>query len=67
MASRALTIFTLGLLHLSKAAQPTRKGKPGAFEIVGDSGVSAQQLFLGANNKACYFAITLIARYLTTT
>ncbi|CAE6418233.1 Galactose oxidase Short=GAO [Rhizoctonia solani AG-1 IB] len=34
MASRALTIFTLGLLHLSKAAQPTRKGKPGAFEIV---------------------------------
>ncbi|CAE6433388.1 unnamed protein product [Rhizoctonia solani] len=46
MASRALTIFTLGLLQLSKAAQPTRKGTPGAFEIVGDSGVSAQQLFL---------------------
>ncbi|CAE6410335.1 unnamed protein product [Rhizoctonia solani] len=51
MASRALTIFTLGLLQLSRAAQPARKGKPGTFEIVGNSGVSAQQLFLGANNK----------------
>ncbi|KAG9104941.1 hypothetical protein FRC06_005008 [Ceratobasidium sp. 370] len=41
MASRALC----------RAAQPTRKGAPGTFEIVGESGVSAQQLFLGSNNK----------------
>ncbi|KAG8747997.1 hypothetical protein FRC10_009749 [Ceratobasidium sp. 414] len=38
-------------VKLNRAAQPTRKGTPGAFEIVGESGVSAQQLFLGAPNK----------------
>ncbi|CAE6530219.1 unnamed protein product [Rhizoctonia solani] len=51
MASRALTIVTLGLLQLAQAAQPSRKGTPGSFEIVGESGVSAQQLFLGPKNK----------------
>jgi hypothetical protein len=51
MASRALTLFTLSLLQLSRAAQPTRKGAPGTFDIVGESGVSAQQLFLGTANK----------------
>jgi len=51
MASRAVAFLSLTLLQLCRAAQPTRKGTPGAFEIVGESGVSAQQLFLGAPNK----------------
>lgn len=51
MASRAVTLFTLSLLQLSKAVQPSRKGAPGTFEIVGESGVSAQQLFLGTDRK----------------
>ncbi|KAG8683122.1 hypothetical protein FRC09_016279, partial [Ceratobasidium sp. 395] len=46
MAPRAATFLTLALLQLCRAAQPTRKGAPGTFEIVGESGVSAQQLFL---------------------
>jgi hypothetical protein len=51
MASRALTLLSLSLLPLCRAAQPSRKGTPGSFEVVGESGVSAQQLFLGAANK----------------
>ncbi|KDQ20478.1 hypothetical protein BOTBODRAFT_169228 [Botryobasidium botryosum FD-172 SS1] len=31
--------------------QPTKSGVPGTFEIVGESGVSGQQIFLGTNNK----------------
>lgn len=53
MATRALTLITLGLLQVSRAAQPTRKGTPGTFEVVGESGVSAQQLFLGSGGKVC--------------
>jgi hypothetical protein len=33
------------------AQQPSKSGTPGTFEIVGTSGVSAQQLFLGTLNK----------------
>ncbi|KAH7323340.1 glyoxal oxidase [Rhizoctonia solani] len=36
---------------LPKPGQPTKSGKPGTFEIIGDSGVSAMQLFLGTENR----------------
>lgn len=36
---------------LPKTGQPTKSGKPGTFEVVGDSGVSAMQLFLGTDNR----------------
>lgn len=36
---------------LPAPGQPTKAGTPGKFEIVGDSGVSAQQLFLGQGNR----------------
>ncbi|KAJ1310491.1 hypothetical protein OPQ81_007224 [Rhizoctonia solani] len=36
---------------LPAPGQPTKTGTPGTFEIVGNSGVSAQQLFLGNNNR----------------
>ncbi|KAB5588064.1 Copper radical oxidase [Ceratobasidium theobromae] len=36
---------------LPKPGQPTKSGTPGSFEIVGDSGVSAMQLFLGQDNR----------------
>ncbi|KAF8751119.1 hypothetical protein RHS01_08703 [Rhizoctonia solani] len=36
---------------LPKPGQPTKSGKPGTFEVVGDSGVSAMQLFLGTDNR----------------
>ncbi|QRW00801.1 glyoxal oxidase [Ceratobasidium sp. AG-Ba] len=36
---------------LPAPGQPTKSGKPGTFEIVGNSGVSAQQLFLGQGNR----------------
>ncbi|QRW07636.1 glyoxal oxidase [Ceratobasidium sp. AG-Ba] len=39
---------------LPKPGQPTKTGTPGTFEIVGDSGVSAMQLFLGQYNRV-YF------------
>jgi len=36
---------------LPAPGQPTKAGTPGTFEIVGNSGVSAQQLFLGQGNR----------------
>ncbi|CAE6496888.1 unnamed protein product [Rhizoctonia solani] len=36
---------------LPKPGQPSKSGKPGTFEIVGDSGVSAMQLFLGTDTR----------------
>ncbi|CAE6420205.1 hypothetical protein ACGC1H_004865 [Rhizoctonia solani] len=36
---------------LPAPGQPTKTGTPGTFEIVGNSGVSAQQLFLGQSNR----------------
>ncbi|CAE7079095.1 unnamed protein product [Rhizoctonia solani] len=36
---------------LPAPGQPTKTGTPGTFEIVGDSGVTAQQLFLGQANR----------------
>ncbi|KAB5595241.1 Copper radical oxidase [Ceratobasidium theobromae] len=36
---------------LPAPGQPTKSGTPGTFEIVGNSGVSAQQLFLGQGNR----------------
>jgi hypothetical protein len=36
---------------LPAPGQPTKTGTPGTFEIVGNSGVSAQQLFLGQGNR----------------
>ncbi|KZP00880.1 copper radical oxidase [Calocera viscosa TUFC12733] len=35
----------------STPGQPTKSGVPGTFEIVGNSGASAQQMFLGTSNK----------------
>ena len=46
----AIVLISL-LTSAVHAGQPTKTGTPGKFELVGDSGVSAQQLFLGANNK----------------
>ncbi|QRW26896.1 glyoxal oxidase [Rhizoctonia solani] len=57
---RATVALSLSALLASVAAdptvlpapgQPTKTGTPGTFEIVGDSGVSAQQLFLGTDNR----------------
>jgi hypothetical protein len=39
---------------LPAPGQPTKTGTPGSFEIVGNSGVSAMQLFLGQDNRV-YF------------
>ncbi|QRV86192.1 glyoxal oxidase [Ceratobasidium sp. AG-Ba] len=51
MASRAATFFSLTLLQLCRA-QSLRKGvKPNTFEVVGNSGVSAQQAYLGNDGK----------------
>ncbi|KAG8678270.1 hypothetical protein FRC08_017927 [Ceratobasidium sp. 394] len=36
---------------LPAPGQPTKTGTPGTFEIVGNSGVSAMQLFLGQDNR----------------
>ncbi|KAG8795667.1 hypothetical protein FRC12_011639 [Ceratobasidium sp. 428] len=36
---------------LPAPGQPTKSGTPGTFEIVGSSGVSAMQLFLGQDNR----------------
>lgn len=55
-------VLALGLARPATAApnvlptpgQPTKSGKPGTFEVVGNSGVSAMQLFLGADNRV-YF------------
>lgn len=55
-------VLALGLVRPTAAAadvlptpgQPTKSGSPGTFEIVGNSGVSAMQLFLGQGNRV-YF------------
>ncbi|QRV93538.1 glyoxal oxidase [Ceratobasidium sp. AG-Ba] len=39
---------------LPPPGQPKKSGTPGTFEVVGDSGVSAMQLFLGQGNRV-YF------------
>lgn len=49
LASAAASNAAVSVLPLP--GQPTKAGVPGTFEIIGDSGVSAQQLFLGAKNK----------------
>jgi hypothetical protein len=36
---------------IPKPGQPAKAGKSNTFEVVGDSGVSAQQLFLGMPNQ----------------
>lgn len=36
---------------IPKPGQPSKSGQPNTFEVVGDSGVSAQQLFLGMPNQ----------------
>ena len=54
--------LALGLVRPATAApkvlptpgQPTKSGKPGTIEVVGNSGVSAMQLFLGQDNRV-YF------------
>lgn len=40
----------------AQAAQPSynQSGSPGQFKIVGDAGVSAQQIFLGTSNKVTF-------------
>lgn len=56
-SARALTL-AVGLWAYSatadvlpKPGQPSKSGTPLNFEIVGDSGVSAQQMFVGTPNK----------------
>ncbi|KAG8925018.1 hypothetical protein FRC02_009973 [Tulasnella sp. 418] len=49
---RTARLLVSSLLYsLGEASQPTKLGTPGQFELVGNSIVSAQQLFLGTNNK----------------
>ena len=54
----AMTSFvgsaTAGPTVLPTPGQPTKSGTPGTFEVVGDGGVSAMQLFLGQDNRV-YF------------
>lgn len=54
-ASTLLSLLTIVAAQtttvLDPPGQPTKTGVPGTFEIVGNSGVSAQQLFLGNENK----------------
>lgn len=46
-----LSTAVAGPTVLPAPGQPTKTGTPGTFEIVGNSGVSAQQLFLGQANR----------------
>lgn len=50
-AVAALPTVTGPAQVIPKPGQPTKSGQPNTFEIVGDSGVSAQQLFLGMPNQ----------------
>lgn len=48
----AFSLFSSAFAQLSKPGQPSRSDAPlGRFEIVGNSIVSAQQLFLGTLDK----------------
>ncbi|CAE6434266.1 unnamed protein product [Rhizoctonia solani] len=49
--SALLTSVAADPTVLPAPGQPTKTGTPGTFEIVGNSGVTAQQLFLGTNNR----------------
>jgi hypothetical protein len=49
--STLLTSVAADPTVLPAPGQPTKTGTPGTFEIVGNSGVSAQQLFLGTDNR----------------
>ncbi|CAE6524828.1 unnamed protein product [Rhizoctonia solani] len=49
--SALLTAVAADPTVLPAPGQPTKTGTPGTFEIVGNSGVSAQQLFLGQGNR----------------
>lgn len=49
--SALLTTVAADPTVLPAPGQPTKTGTPGTFEIVGTSGVSAQQLFLGQSNR----------------
>ncbi|KIO34546.1 glyoxal oxidase [Tulasnella calospora MUT 4182] len=50
-AVAAATVASLAAVPGARAAQPTYTGTAGQFTLVGDAGVSAQQIFLGSNNK----------------
>ncbi|QRV94396.1 glyoxal oxidase [Ceratobasidium sp. AG-Ba] len=50
-ASAAWPTVTGPAQIIPKPGQPAKSGVPNTFEIVGDSGVSAQQLFLGGPNQ----------------
>ncbi|KAF8598417.1 galactose oxidase [Ceratobasidium sp. AG-I] len=47
----ALPSTTGAAQAIPKPGQPTKSGLPNTFEIVGNSGVSAQQMFLGLPNQ----------------
>lgn len=50
-AVAALPTVTGPAQIIAKPGQPSKAGQPNTFEIVGNSGVSAQQLFLGMPNQ----------------
>ncbi|TFK19313.1 copper radical oxidase [Coprinopsis marcescibilis] len=54
----AASFFTVGYgqsaTTLAAPGQPQRTGIPGGFEIIGESMVSAQQLFLGTEDKVLF-------------
>ncbi|GAB1527050.1 hypothetical protein RhiTH_010225 [Rhizoctonia solani] len=47
----ALPLVTGPAQIIPKPGQPTKSAQSNTFEVVGDSGVSAQQLFLGMPNQ----------------
>lgn len=49
--SALLTSVAADPTVLPAPGQPAKSGSPGTFEIVGNSGVSAQQLFLGNEGR----------------
>jgi len=51
LAAILLTSLVLTAPVLANPGQPTTSGTPGQFELVGNSLVSAQQVFLGTPNK----------------
>lgn len=51
---------------LPAPGQPTKTGTPLTFEIVGKSGVSAQQMFLGTENTVRRFGCITSTRQLLT-
>lgn len=51
------TLVSADPTTLAAPGQPTQSGTPLSFKLLGTSGVSAQQLFLGTENTVSQFII----------